>query len=186
MERGEGGKPELKVFLMPARACIKEDILKGWNNENVKDKSIWSKDEMFSNFKKIASLLTIAFFAMLLLTACGGAQGKVNVTLGIFKIDMPSTIKAGQVTFHVTNEDTSDTHEFVIFKTDLAAGSLPLDSSGNVDETAQGLTHIDEIPVMAPGDVKDLTVTLQPGKYVAICNLPGHYQAGMYAGFTVQ
>lgn len=136
--------------------------------------------------KKATSIFVIILAFALLLTACGGAQGKVDVTLGIFTIDMPSTIKAGQVTFHVSNTDSTDTHEFVIFKTNLAPGKLPLDSSNNVDETAQGLTKIDEIPDMAPGDVKDLTVTLDSGNYVAICNLPGHYQAGMYAGFTVQ
>lgn len=131
-------------------------------------------------------IIVIVLSAVLFLSACSGTQGKVNVTLGTFTIDMPTTIKAGQVTFHVSNEDTSDTHEFVIFKSDLAPGNLPLDNSGNVDETAQGLTRIDEIPDMAPGDVKDLTLTLDPGKYVALCNLPGHYQAGMFIGFTVQ
>jgi len=141
---------------------------------------------MSIKIKHFIPALVVIFILVPLLSACGGAQGKVNVTLGIFKIDMPSTVKAGQVTFHVTNEDTSDTHEFVIFKTDLEPGNLPLDDTGNVDESAPSLTHIDEIPDMAPGDVKDLTVTLDPGKYVAICNLPGHYQAGMYAGFTVQ
>jgi uncharacterized cupredoxin-like copper-binding protein len=141
---------------------------------------------MSGNKKKYVSLIAVAVFGVLLLTACGGGSGKVNVNLGVFKIDMPSTIKAGQVTFHVTNSDSSDTHEFIVFKTDLPADKLPLDSTGNVDVNAQGLTQIGEIPGMAPGDVKDLTVTLQPGKYVAICNLPGHYQAGMYAGFTVQ
>ena len=141
---------------------------------------------MLSRIKKTTSILAVILAVALLLTACGSAQNKVDVTLGIFKIDMPATIKAGQITFHVTNTDTSDTHEFVIFKTDLAPGQLPLDSSNNVDETAQGLTKIDEIPDMAPGDVKDLTVTLDPGNYVALCNLPGHYEAGMFTGFTVQ
>jgi len=141
---------------------------------------------MSTRFRKALSIFAIIVVAIPLLSACGGAQGKVNVTLGIFTIDMPTTIKAGQVTFHVTNSDSSDTHEFVIFKTDLAAGELPLDSSNNVDETAQSLTKIDEIPDMAPGDVKDLTVALEPGNYVAICNLPGHYQAGMYTSFTVE
>ena len=136
--------------------------------------------------KRLYKLSTLLVLLSLILAACGGAQGKVDVTLGIFTIDMPATIKSGQVTFHVTNSDSSDTHEFIIFKTDLSAGELPLDSSNNVDESAQGLTKIDEIPDMAPGDVKDLTVTLDPGNYVAICNLPGHYQAGMYAGFTVE
>jgi uncharacterized cupredoxin-like copper-binding protein len=141
---------------------------------------------MLYRSKKIVSLFVVVLLTTLLLTACGSAQGKVDVTLGIFRIDMPATVKAGQVTFHVTNTDTADSHEFVIFKTDLPAGQLPLDSSNNVDETAIGLTRIGEIPDMAPGDTKDLTVTLEPGNYVAICNLPGHYQAGMYASFTVQ
>ncbi len=140
---------------------------------------------MLSRTKMGIPKISIILSLVLILSACGVAQGKVNATLGTFTIDMPTSIKAGQVTFHVTNEDTSDTHEFVIFKTDLAPGNLPLDDSGNVDETAQGLTHIDEIPDMAPGDVKDLTVTLDPGNYVALCNLPGHYQAGMFVGFTV-
>jgi len=142
---------------------------------------------MSFRFKKIIPLLAVILVAIPLLAACGDTtQGKVNVTLGVFTIDMPSTVKAGEVTFHVTNSDTSDTHEFIVFKTDLAPGKLPLDSSNNVDETAQGLTKIDEIPDMAPGDVKDLTVALDPGNYVAICNLPGHYLAGMFAGFTVK
>ena len=34
--------------------------------------------------------------------------------------------------------------------------------------------------------VQDLTVTLDPGNYVAICNLPDHYQAGMFTSFTAQ
>lgn len=137
--------------------------------------------------KKIIPLIIGILIAVPLLTACGGAaSGKVNVTLGIFKIDMPSTIKAGQVTFHITNEDTADTHEFIIFKTDLAPGKLPLDSSGNVNVSAPGLTLVDQVSGMSPGEVKDMTVTLQPGKYVAICNLPGHYEAGMFTGFTVQ
>ena len=141
---------------------------------------------MSKKFKNLVPLLAVFLLIVPFLAACGSASGKVNVSLGIFKIDMPATIKAGQVTFHVSNDDTSDTHEFVIFKTDLAPGKLPLDDNGNVDETASSLTHIDEIPDLAPGDVKDLTVTLDPGNYVAICNLPGHYQAGMFTGFTVQ
>ena len=141
---------------------------------------------MSNKVKLIIPKISIFLATVLFLSACGSAQGKVNVTLGNFTIDMPTTIKAGQVTFHVANDDTSDTHEFVIFKSDLAPGNLPLDDSGNVNETAQGLTHIDEIPDMAPGDVKDLTVTLDPGNYIALCNLPGHYQAGMFIGFTVQ
>lgn len=142
---------------------------------------------MSNKIPKIFSLSVIVLVLALVLTACGvGAQGTVNVKLDAFSITMPSKIKAGQVTFHVSNIDSSDTHSFIIFKTDLAPGDLPLDSSNNVVETAPGLTHIDGIPTLEPNATQDLVVTLQPGNYVAICDLPGHYQAGMYAGFTVQ
>lgn len=141
---------------------------------------------MLMKIKKIVSLLIVVLAAVPLLTACGASQGPPNVTLDSYSIQMPATIKAGQVTFHVTNANASDTHSFIIFKTDLAPGNLPLDSSNNIDETAQGLTRIDGIAELNPGETKDLTVTLQPGSYVAACDLPGHYQAGMFIGFTVQ
>ena len=141
---------------------------------------------MLMKIKKIVSFLAMMLVTVPLLAACGASQGPPNVTLDSYSIQMPATIKAGQVTFHVTNASTSDTHSFIIFKTDLAPGNLPLDSSNNIDETAQGLTRIDGIAKLDPGAVMDLTVTLQPGNYVAVCDLPGHYQAGMFIGFTVQ
>ena len=141
---------------------------------------------MLMKIKKIVSFLVVILVAVPLLAACGASQGPPNVTLDSYSIQMPATIKAGQVTFHVTNASTSDTHSFIIFKTDLAPGNLPLDSSNNIDETAQGLTRIDGIAKLDPGAVMDLPVTLQSGNYVAVCDLPGHYQAGMFIGFTVQ
>jgi hypothetical protein len=89
----------------------------------------------------------------------------------------------GSVTFEVHNNGTIQ-HEFIIFKTDLDEGSLPL-SGTTVDETGAGLTKIDEIEAQDPGSAKTLTVNLEPGKYVVICNIAGHYQQGMHASFTV-
>jgi uncharacterized cupredoxin-like copper-binding protein len=31
-----------------------------------------------------------------------------------------------------------------------------------------------------------LTVDLDPGNYVVICNIPGHYAAGMHAELTIK
>ena len=31
-----------------------------------------------------------------------------------------------------------------------------------------------------------MTVDLTPGKYAMICNLPGHYQRGMYGSLTAK
>lgn len=47
------------------------------------------------------------------------------------------------------------------------------------------MTHIDEIEDIGAGESKQLTVKLDPGKYVLIWNLPGHYGLGMRTGFEV-
>ena len=59
-------------------------------------------------------------------------------------------------------------------------------SWGEVDETASG-TVIGKIEQSELGSGKSAGATfdLSPGKYVFLCNLGGHYQNGMYAGFTV-
>ena len=94
------------------------------------------------------------------------------------------TIKAGKVHFEVKNQGGMP-HEFVLFKTDLAANALP-QKDGKVDEEAKGVEHIDpEVEDIAPGQTKPLDAELSPGRYVAICNVPGHYQLGMHTAFTV-
>jgi hypothetical protein len=45
-----------------------------------------------------------------------------------------------------------DTHEFVVFKTDLAADALPTASDGSVDEEGEGVELVDEIEDIAVGD----------------------------------
>ena len=87
------------------------------------------------------------------------------------------------MTFEVHNNGTMD-HVFYVFKTYTDAASLPL--SGNaVDESKAG-TDVGEIDGIAAGSVKTLTLDLQPGNYVLICNSPRHYQQGMHAAFVVQ
>jgi uncharacterized cupredoxin-like copper-binding protein len=34
------------------------------------------------------------------------------------------------------------------------------------------------------GSTRDLTVDLQPGRYVLVCNIPGHYKLGMHTALT--
>jgi uncharacterized cupredoxin-like copper-binding protein len=106
--------------------------------------------------------------------SCGGGGG-IGVTLADFTISPDeSSASAGELTFDVTN-DAEQTHEFVIFKTDLAADALPTDDEGLVDE-------IEDIEA---GSTQSLTVTLDAANYVFICNLPGHYAQGMHTAFTV-
>jgi uncharacterized cupredoxin-like copper-binding protein len=141
-------------------------------------------------------LLTSAAITVLLLSACSQtaspspmatpvattSAGSVHVTLTEFAITPGAlTAAAGEVTFTIHNAGAVE-HEFIIIRTDLAADALP--SSGSaVDE--EGLDVIDEVEDMAPGDTATLTVNLEPGNYVVICNLPGHYAQGMRATLQV-
>jgi uncharacterized cupredoxin-like copper-binding protein len=137
-----------------------------------------------------APLLAVALLA----AACGGGGDRtVEVTLEEFDvIPSESTVGAGEVTFNVTNEGPDDVHEFVVFKTDLTPDALPTGEDGSVDETGQGLELIDEIEDIAVGEAPSLTVDLEVGNYVLICNiydateLEAHYQEGMRVAFAVE
>ena len=95
-----------------------------------------------------------------------------------FKITGPAKAKAGTVTFKVKNTATS-LHEMVVIKTDAKAGKLKL-KNGRASEAGS----LGEVEVKG-GGAKTLTLTLEPGHYVLICNVGHHYKAGMYKDFTV-
>ncbi len=89
---------------------------------------------------------------------------------------------AGEINFEVHN-DGSAVHELAIVKTGLAAGALPMDGS-KVDEEKAG-ELIGRVKQFQAGEVKSGRFEMTSGKYAFICNIPGHYQRGMYAGFEV-
>ena len=91
---------------------------------------------------------------------------------------------AGEVTFEITNEGEVE-HEFEIVKTDVAADALPVEG-GKADVEAEGGEEVDEVEDIASGADTSLTVDLDPGKYLFVCNLPGHYEQGMVTAFTVE
>jgi uncharacterized cupredoxin-like copper-binding protein len=120
-----------------------------------------------------------------LTSAPSAAAGTVTAEVSEFKIALGAeSAPAGSVTFDVMNTGTID-HEFVVFKTDLAADKLPLSADGSkVDEEGTGVTVVDEIAEFAPAKTESLTVELPAGHYVLICNVPTHYTSGMHAEFT--
>ena len=151
-------------------------------------------------FRTGVLLLTVGALAGACTTAGGsasatnGASGgttTVTVTLQEFSVlPDPATAPAGDVTFHVTNDGPDDIHEFVIFKTDLAPDAMPTAEDGSVDEAGDGVELIDEIEDIPVGESQDVTVPLDAGSYVLICNIVEsdevHYALGMRTGFTVE
>jgi uncharacterized cupredoxin-like copper-binding protein len=137
------------------------------------------------------SALAVVPVAMLGLSGCGSDSdtgqddaGTVEVTESDFSLELGKTsAPAGKVTFAVHNDGPS-VHEFVVFKTDLAPDALPKDDNGDVAES-DTFAPVDEIEDIAKGADPTLEVDLAAGKYVVICNLPGHYRQGMSASLTV-
>ncbi len=113
-----------------------------------------------------------------------GTSNSVNgvVTEWSVSVDADSAL-AGEVTFTVVNEGSIG-HEFLVVKTDIEVGEIPLVGE-RFPEPAEGLEVVDEIGEFPQGTIESLTVMLEPGKYQLVCNLPGHYAAGMHVGFEV-
>jgi uncharacterized cupredoxin-like copper-binding protein len=114
--------------------------------------------------------------------AFGSATGTtVSVKLKEFKVlPSPMSVRAGKVTFVVKNTGKV-MHEMVVVRTNKAPSSL----AGSGKEASEK-GSVGEVPDVKPGKGGTLTVTLKPGKYVLLCNLPGHYKAGQYTAFTVR
>jgi uncharacterized cupredoxin-like copper-binding protein len=119
----------------------------------------------------------LALFAVLALPACGSSSNESGTTgqaaageaveIGEteFKLD-PSSVQidqAGTVTFHVTNNGTTD-------------HALEVDGQGVEEETE----------TIKPGESAELTVDLsKEGSYEIYCPIDGHRDSGMEGALTV-
>ena len=115
-------------------------------------------------------------------TMPGGAMG--------LTIDR-SSVHSGTVTIVATN-DGSITHELVVLPLaeSQAAGRRPISSENEIDESdslgeASATCAAGEGTGITAGAAGWVTLTLAPGRYEVVCNLPGHYAAGMYRELTV-
>ena len=96
----------------------------------------------------------------------------------------PDSVKAGEVTFDVTNDSKDTEHEMIVMYMADPSKQLPyIASEERVDEDRAG--DKGEVSELEPGASGSLTVNLKPGKYLLICNVAGHYAAGMWTEFTV-
>jgi uncharacterized cupredoxin-like copper-binding protein len=146
---------------------------------------------MGSRTRKFVALSVSSLLLMSMAAACASASASsngntINVTETSYKFALsPSTAPAGTVTFHVVNQAADVDHDFVVIQTDTPAAQLPIASSGLVDEAKAGKV-LGSVKGVPSGGSKDLTLNLTAGHYALICDLPGHYQLGMYADFTVK
>jgi uncharacterized cupredoxin-like copper-binding protein len=66
----------------------------------------------------------------------------------------------------------------------MRAGDAKTDEGGSLGEASNSCAAGTGDGI-APGASGWVTVTLPPGHYEVVCNLPGHYGAGMYAQLIV-
>ena len=134
---------------------------------------------------------------VLLLSAAGCGDddddegADVDVVVSEFIVD-PSedSVEAGEVTFAIDNQG-SETHEFLVVEA-ASADDLPVDDDGAFDEEADGV--VDEVEDIEAGDTAELTLDLEAGDYVLLCNVvededgeaESHFAEGMHADFTVE
>lgn len=120
----------------------------------------------------------------------GGMTGRVRGGMMRLSADR-STVPGGRVTFVATNTG-SVSHELVVLplRHGQIVGTRRVGNDGKIDEdgslgeaskscgrgTGEGV---------APGASGWTTLHLPAGRYELVCNLPGHYAAGMYTQLTV-
>jgi uncharacterized cupredoxin-like copper-binding protein len=140
------------------------------------------------------AVLGLLVLSGMTLVGCQASEATtIDVTLQEFAvIPAQDSAPAGSITFQVENKGPDDVHEFVVIQTDLAPDALPTDENGAVEEGGEGMEVIDEIEDIPVGETPSLTVDLEAGNYVLICNIwdeeeqESHYQMGMRTGFTAE
>lgn len=112
----------------------------------------------------VAQKVVFGIIVILITVACGGPElpSQIEVIETEWAVDhQVSSVKAGQVTFVVKNEGALE-HNFVI----------------------EGIDQ--KIELILPQESETLEVTLGPGIYRILCNLPGHQEAGMVSEISVK
>jgi uncharacterized cupredoxin-like copper-binding protein len=109
------------------------------------------------------------------------SDGRATIAMSDFRFQ-PKALRASAGKLRVTANNTGKApHEFVVIKTEKAPDALPTNSKGEASEAGA----VGEIGEQQPGQSASHSFSLKPGTYVYICNVPGHYQSGMYGKLTV-
>jgi hypothetical protein len=128
----------------------------------------------------------------------GGRYGPGSMTGGRWRgmrmarvLASPRLVPAGTVSLRVVNRG-AQTHELVVLPLPggQAVGTRTVGEDGQVDE-AESLGEASRNcgagagDGIAAGEAGWVTLTLTPGRYELVCNLPGHYAAGMYTELDI-
>jgi uncharacterized cupredoxin-like copper-binding protein len=95
-----------------------------------------------------------------------------------------SQVKTGKITFAVENDSLSLVHEMLVVRVVSFDDTLPYD-----EEKARlyedRVADFGEVTELEPNQSGELAINLKPGKYLLVCNMPGHYKMKMYSDLVV-
>src|SRR5687767_5300432 len=117
--------------------------------------------------------------------ACGGDERSTTVGVALDEWSVTPSIaevREGEVAFDVRNDGTM-AHQLLVIKNDMPPEMLPV-ANGSI-ALAQ-VNVVRSIETVDAGSTAELSFDATPGKYVLVCNVAGHYQQGMAAGFLVE
>jgi len=112
----------------------------------------------------------------------GGGGGMMNGMMSV-RADA-TTVSAGEVEFDVTNWSRSIVHEMLVVAVDSPDAPLPYDYTNQIVVEGQ-IKSLGETGELSPNASMALSLDLPAGNYLLICNVPGHYAAGMALPLTV-
>ena len=153
-------------------------------------------NRLAERFRRVAAR---AIASVLPLLAIGGAAPAtfhaphvVVIVAHEFAFDMPQTIPAGVTTFELRNRGKLAHHVGVMR---LDSGHTAVDGLAALIKAGHGvrpawLHSIGGPQAAMPGESATATLVLEPGSYLAFCEIPGpdparHYAKGMVKAFTV-
>ncbi len=135
--------------------------------------------------KKFPFIVTFVVGLALILTACGGSGGgapstSINVVLTDFQFS-PNvfTVPAGaKISFTATNNGGVE-HSFVIMKQGYQV-------KGHFTDADRANIYWSKLSIPVGGTMQDsFTAPSQPGEYQIVCEVGGHFEAGMIAKLVV-
>jgi uncharacterized cupredoxin-like copper-binding protein len=93
-----------------------------------------------------------------------------------------STVHAGPVTIHATNESKRLKHEVLVFRD--TGDPMPYNESTSrlVEKQMKSLGEVSDLD---PGESGEKTFVLDPGTYILVCNQPLHMKSGMFVRLKV-
>jgi uncharacterized cupredoxin-like copper-binding protein len=132
------------------------------------------------------AIIGVSALVLVGLTGCGPdpPDAPTITALADYSIHLSATpVHLGTNAFVIQNGGTEE-HEFIGFKIDQPVTQLALTPDGDLNEDV--LNNVTDGDNLQPGTDQTRLVNLtEPGTYLFVCNLPGHFAKGMYTELTL-